>query len=401
MLSRTGWCAAPARARRTEVRPGWAAQHEVEQREPGAALRFERGVPGPPFEVLQRFLSDEPRRPQITRIQRHHATVQVDDDPGLAVIRRFTQSALQVSCPRRQGLAAVPAVPGQPPEQLGAQRTGFRGLDHPFQEQPGLGRLRRVEPVRRGQGHPALVGRGPLRRGQRGRELGQVGGDRAGPAPGGRDSRRLQVSRDQLIGPCGAEREMPGSFLRPFRGGRQPRVRGLPVCWISRADDDGADQRMGDEHALARGREQVRGHHVPEILKNAGRIRRAAQDDRQARAVREGRDQEKGPGARRQRADPAGDELAQGGRDVGRPPGEHRLHDPGPPGQFQQEHRVPAGELEQVQQRSPAQPDGGPGGDQVPGRPQAERAEDQPVQPPGWDGIGRESGAAAGPARPD
>ena len=158
---------------------------------------------------------------------------------------------------------------------------------------------------------------------------------------------------------------------------------------------------MGDEHALARGREQIRGHHVPEIVKNPGRIRRAAQDDRQARAVREGGHQEKVPGARRQRTDPAGDQLAQGRRDVGRPPGEHGLDDPGPPGQFQQEHRVPAGELEQVQQRTPAQPDGGPGGDQVPGCPRTERAEDQPVQPPRWDGIGRESRVAAGPAGPD
>ena len=154
------------------------------------------------------------------------------------MIRRFMQSALQVSRPRGQGLAAVPAVPGQPPEQLGAQRAGFRGLDHPFQKQAGLGRLRRVESVRRGQGHPALVGRWPLRRSQRGRELAQVSGDRTGPAPGRRDSRRLQVSRDQLIWPFGAEREMPGPFLRPFRGGRQPRVRGLPVCGISGADDD-------------------------------------------------------------------------------------------------------------------------------------------------------------------
>ncbi len=68
---------------------------------------------------------------------------------------------------------------------------------------------------------------------------------------------------------------------------------------------------MGDEHALIGGREQIGGDHLPQIVLRAGRVAGGAQDDRQARAVRERGDQEKVTGTSRQRADPAGHQLPQ------------------------------------------------------------------------------------------
>ena len=212
---------------------------------------------------------------------------------------RFAQGALQVGGPLLEGLATVPAVPGQPPEQLGARRAGFRGIDRPLQQHAGLGRFGRVEAVRSRQHLAALIGRAPVRRGQRRGEFAEISGDRTRAAPGGRDGRGLQVVRDQLIGPVRAERQMAGSLLGPLDGRGQPGMRRPPVRRVGGADDDRPDQGMGDEHAVIRGREQISGDHLLEIVARAGPVPGGAQDDPQAQPIGERGHQEKVTGSRR------------------------------------------------------------------------------------------------------